>query len=87
MKLAQFYIAKTTIACYNITMQNVEKLKSVLHGMNVDVTSEQLEKLSAYFDMVVEKNKQFNLTAITLEVLQFMLLFAGTLQILLINLF
>lgn len=67
MKLAQFYIAKTTIACYNITMQNVEKLKSVLHGINVDVTSEQLEKLSAYFDMVVEKNKQFNLTAITLE--------------------
>ena len=48
-------------------MQNIERLKSVLHGINVDVTDEQLAKLSAYFDMVVDKNKQFNLTAITQE--------------------
>ncbi|MBR4800528.1 MAG: 16S rRNA (guanine(527)-N(7))-methyltransferase RsmG [Clostridia bacterium] len=42
-------------------------LKSVLNGINLEPTDEQLGKLSAYFDMVVEKNKQFNLTAITDE--------------------
>lgn len=45
-------------------MQNVDKLKSVLNGIDLSPTDEQLAKLSAYFDMVVEKNKQFNLTAI-----------------------
>ena len=48
-------------------MQNLEKLKSVLNCINVSPTDEQLGKLSAYFDMVVDKNKQFNLTAITAE--------------------
>ena len=48
-------------------MQNTDKLKSVLNGIDVFPTSEQLSKLSAYFDMVVEKNKQFNLTAILSE--------------------
>ncbi|MBQ9276929.1 MAG: 16S rRNA (guanine(527)-N(7))-methyltransferase RsmG [Clostridia bacterium] len=48
-------------------MQNVDNLKSVLSGIDTYPTSEQLSKLSAYFDMVVEKNKQFNLTAIVDE--------------------
>lgn len=42
-------------------------LKSVLNGISVFPSSEQLGKLSDYFDMVVAKNKQFNLTAITEE--------------------
>ncbi len=46
-------------------MQTVERLNSVLNGINIAPTDEQLAKLSAYFDMVVDKNKQFNLTAIT----------------------
>ena len=48
-------------------MQNVQALKSVLNGINIMPTDEQLDKLARYFDMVVEKNKQFNLTAITDE--------------------
>ncbi len=49
-------------------MQNVDELKSVLNGIDLSPSREQLAKLSAYFDMVVEKNKQFNLTAILDEV-------------------
>ena len=48
-------------------MQNVAKLKTVLNGINIIPTDAQLEKMAVYFDMVVEKNKQFNLTAITEE--------------------
>lgn len=48
-------------------MLNQENLKSVLNGINVNPTDEQLGKLSAYYEHVVEKNKQFNLTAITEE--------------------
>ena len=48
-------------------MLNFEHLKSVLNGIDVFPTDEQLGKLSDYFDMVVDKNKQFNLTAITEE--------------------
>ncbi len=48
-------------------MQNIDHLKSVLAGIGINATDEQLEKMSVYFDLVVEKNKQFNLTAITEE--------------------
>ena len=42
-------------------MLNFEHLKSVLNGIDIFPTDEQLGKLSDYFDMVVDKNKQFNL--------------------------
>lgn len=45
-------------------MQNVEFLKSTIEALGVAPTSDQLGKLSAYYDMVVEGNKRFNLTAI-----------------------
>ena len=48
-------------------MLDTDNLKSVLNGILLSPTDEQLGKLSAYFDLVVEKNKQFNLTAITEE--------------------
>ena len=48
-------------------MLQTNKLKSVLNDINVNPSDEQIGKLSAYFDLVIDKNKQFNLTAITEE--------------------
>ena len=44
-----------------------EFLKQCASEVGVELTLEQTERLAAYFDMVVEKNKAFNLTAITEE--------------------
>ena len=38
-----------------------------MNDINVNPSDEQIGKLSAYFDLVIDKNKQFNLTAITEE--------------------
>ena len=44
-----------------------EFLKQCASEVGVELTLEQTKRLAAYFDMVVEKNKAFNLTAITEE--------------------
>lgn len=44
-----------------------EFLKQCASEVGVELTQKQTERLAAYFDMVVEKNKAFNLTAITEE--------------------
>lgn len=44
-----------------------EFLKQCASKVGVELTLEQTERLCAYFEMVVEKNKAFNLTAITQE--------------------
>ena len=44
-----------------------EFLKQCASEVGVKLTQKQTERLAAYFDMVVEKNKAFNLTAITEE--------------------
>lgn len=44
-----------------------EFLKQCASEVVVELTQKQTERLAAYFDMVVEKNKAFNLTAITEE--------------------
>lgn len=44
-----------------------EFLKQCASEVGVELTLEQTKRLAAYFDMVVEKNKVFNLTAITEE--------------------
>ncbi len=45
-------------------MKNFEKL---LQKLNINPTNNMLEKFSIYYKELVEKNKQFNLTAITEE--------------------
>ena len=44
-----------------------EFLKQCASEVGVKLTQKQTERLAAYFDLVVEKNKAFNLTAITEE--------------------
>lgn len=44
-----------------------EFLKQCASEVGVELTLEQTKRLSSYFEMVVEKNKAFNLTAITQE--------------------
>lgn len=44
-----------------------EFLKQCASEVGVELTQKQTERLAAYFNMVVEKNKAFNLTAITEE--------------------
>lgn len=46
-------------------MQNAELLKSYLAQIGVSLDDDKIAKLLAYCDMVLETNKQFNLTAIT----------------------
>ncbi len=48
-------------------LTNLALLKKYASELGVELTDCQLDKFSAYFDAVVESNKQFNLTAILNE--------------------
>lgn len=43
----------------------MERIRTLLENAGIPVTSEQLEQLADYREMVIEKNKVMNLTAIT----------------------
>lgn len=46
-------------------MRDYSKLKEFLKSINYDITTEQIEMFDKYYEMLVEKNKVMNLTAIT----------------------
>lgn len=48
-------------------IQNIKYLKTEVEKLNLSISKAQLDKLSGYFDEVIENNKLFNLTAITEE--------------------
>ena len=45
--------------CYNFTMKNL------FEKFNIKVTDKQLERFEKYYNLLIEYNKKFNLTAIT----------------------
>ena len=44
---------------------NFEKLTTELEKLSVTLSEQQLEQFEIYYDMLIEKNKVMNLTAIT----------------------
>lgn len=46
-------------------MRDYSKLKEFLKSIDYDITTEQIEMFDKYYEMLVEKNKVMNLTAIT----------------------
>lgn len=46
---------------------NKEEFVSELKKINIDITENQLKKLEKYYQLLVEENKKYNLTAITEE--------------------
>jgi 16S rRNA (guanine527-N7)-methyltransferase len=44
---------------------NIDKLKKGLESLHITLTEHQFDQLLSYYDMVIEKNKVMNLTAIT----------------------
>lgn len=45
--------------------KNVDNLKNKLNQLSIDYSESQIEKLLKYYEMLIEKNKVMNLTAIT----------------------
>lgn len=43
----------------------MEKLRDVLNQINIDISDKQLEQFNIFYEMLIEKNKVMNLTAIT----------------------
>lgn len=46
-------------------MPNLERIAQILKRNNITLTQNQLEQLGQYYDLVIEYNKEFNITAIT----------------------
>lgn len=46
-------------------MRDYSKLKEFLKGIDYDISEDKISKLDKYYEMLVEKNKVMNLTAIT----------------------
>lgn len=44
---------------------NLEKFQSGLEKLNINLTDEQIQQFITYYEMLIEKNKVMNLTAIT----------------------
>ena len=44
---------------------NTEKFRQGLEGLKVELTEQQIEQFLKYYEMLIEKNKVMNLTAIT----------------------
>lgn len=44
---------------------NLEKLKSGLNKLNIELSEHQIQQFLTYYEMLIEKNKVMNLTAIT----------------------
>ena len=43
----------------------MNKIKDILNRINIDITDDQVKQFEKYYEMLVEKNKVMNLTAIT----------------------
>lgn len=43
----------------------MNKIKDILNRINIDITDDQVKQFEIYYEMLVEKNKVMNLTAIT----------------------
>ena len=44
---------------------NTDTFKSELEKLGISISEEQLEQFISYYEMLIEKNKVMNLTAIT----------------------
>ena len=44
---------------------NLEKFKSGLNKLKIDLSEQQIQQFLKYYEMLIEKNKVMNLTAIT----------------------
>ena len=43
----------------------MNKIKDILNRINIDITDDQVKQFEKYYEMLIEKNKVMNLTAIT----------------------